>query len=371
MPTVPNAAPEKILFVMPRWVGDAVMATPLLEAVHRTWPESVKHLLLKRYLSGLLGDAPWNDGEVVIESDSSFWSLRRRLARERYDLGILLPNSLRPALLLWAARVRRRVGYRRNGRAPLLTDGLPFPKERPFRMVDFYGRLGEPLGLDDARGALRLYVSGADRQAAAGLLRRHGLDPDTRLVGLNPGAKYGSSKLWPTEHFATAADTVIDRTGSSIVVLAGPGEDALAADIAARMSGPTTVLPSEDVDLVMLKAVLSHLHLLISNDTGPRHMAAAVGVPAVTVFGPTHAKWGENENSAGIDVSIAVDCGPCMQRTCPEGHHRCMTDLAPDRVAEAAVQLLVRRTAGTGRSDSGSGPPVVDITHDQQTCAGE
>jgi heptosyltransferase-2 len=332
--------PEKILFVMPRWVGDAVMATPLIEAVHRAWPSAEKHLLIKRYLRGLLRDAPWSDREIVIEPGDSFWSLRRQLARERYDVGFLLPNSLRPALLLRAARVRRRVGYRRNGRAPLLTDGLPFPKERPFRMVDFYGRLGTRLGLEVAGDAPRLYVAEGDRLAAATLLARHGVAPGARLVGVNPGAKYGSSKLWPTEHFATAADDVARRTGASIVLLAGPGEDDLAADIAGRMTGPATALPSAEVDLVMLKAVLGHLDLLISNDTGPRHIAAAVGVPTVTVFGPTHAVWGENEHPTGVDLSIGVDCGPCMQRTCPEGHHRCMTDLAPERVVGVTVNLL-------------------------------
>ncbi|MCZ6835723.1 MAG: glycosyltransferase family 9 protein, partial [Planctomycetota bacterium] len=127
-----------------------------------------------------------------------------------------------------------------------------------------------------------------------------------------------------------------------LVMLAGPGEDELTHDIAKQMKNPGIRLPSSEVDLVMLKSVLAHLHMLISNDTGPRHMATALGTPCVTIFGPTHVKWGENEHSEGLDVSIAVDCGPCMKRECPLGHHRCMTDLEPTRIIDAATSLFER-----------------------------
>lgn len=325
---------------MPRWVGDAVMATPLIEALHEAWPAATIDLLLKRYLSGLFNDAPWANREIIINDGKSFWQLRSLLARERYDLGVLLPNSLRPALLLAAARVRRRVGYRRNGRGPLLSPGLPFPRERPFRMVDFYGALGERLHVGNTNRPLKLHASPETRQAAADLLKRHGLDCEAPLLGLNPGAKYGSSKLWPAAHFAAAADGIAARHPVQMVILAGPGEDELAAEIASRARTKLVVLPSAEVNLSMLKNVLTHLNMLITNDTGPRHMAVALGVPVVTVYGPTHAAWGQTDFSHGEDLFIEVDCGPCMERKCPLGHHRCMTDLEPSRVVDAAVRQL-------------------------------
>jgi len=356
-----SAAPSRprILIVLPRWVGDAVMATPLIEALHRAWPAATIDLLLKRYLTGLLAGAPWLGREIIVDDGASFWSLRRALAKPRYDLGVLLPNSFRPALLLAAARVKRRIGYRRNGRAFLLTDGLPFPRQRPFRMIDFYGAIGDRLGVLGARGPLILHASTDQRVAAADLLTSHGLDLARPIVGLNPGAKYGSSKLWPAAHFAVAADALADRTAAQIALLAGPGEDGLAADIASHMTAPAIALPSGEVDLVMLKAVLTHLALLISNDTGPRHMAAALGVPTVTIYGPTHAKWGENEHSAGIDVSIPVDCGPCMQRTCPLGHHRCMTYLSPAMVVDAALKVLATSPRPSKHGERGSPVPII------------
>jgi len=353
------------------------MATPLIEALHRAWPGATIDLLLKRYLKGLLAGAPWLGREIILDDGSTFRSLRRALAKDRYDLGVLLPNSFRPALLLAAARVRRRIGYRRNGRAVLLTDGLRFPSERPFRMIDFYGAIGDRLGVPGARGPLRLHATEAEHASAGELLARHGLDAAQPIIGVNPGAKYGSSKLWPPTHFAQAADEIARNAGGGggvqVALLAGPGEDDLARDIAARMTAPAIALPSSEVDLVMLKAVLSHLALLISNDTGPRHMAAAFGVPTVTIFGPTHVKWGENEHSRGIDVSIPVECGPCMQRMCPLGHHRCMTDLSPAMVVEAALRLL---DPPSGRPNHGGGgiplPISVDIGRPAQSApAGE
>ncbi|MCZ6836298.1 MAG: glycosyltransferase family 9 protein, partial [Planctomycetota bacterium] len=166
--------PSKILIVMPRWVGDAVMATPLIEAAHESWPQASIHLLQKRYLRGLFDDAPWSGKTIEISKESTFRSLRSELAHERYDLGFLLPNSLRPALLLIAGRVKRRVGYRRNGRAPLLTHGLPFPSQRPFAMIDFYNRLGEALGLTNTNRPMKLHVSDAHAEAARALLTRYG-----------------------------------------------------------------------------------------------------------------------------------------------------------------------------------------------------
>jgi heptosyltransferase-2 len=331
----------KVLVVMPTWVGDAVMATPLLEAVHKTTPEASIDLLIKRQLRGLLDGAPWLRQTIEWKKEDGLWSLVGRLRRERYDWGVLLPNSFRPALLLWLARVSKRVGYMRNGRAPLLTQRLAFPKQKPFRMVDFYGAIGERVGLpaEAMRGPMKLYVETAARERAAQLFDAAGIAPGEPVIGLNPGAKYGSSKLWPAEYFAHTGDALSERHHARILVLAGPGEDALAADIVGKMKRPAVTFPSKEVDLATLKAVIARLDLMVSNDTGPRHMAAALDVPTVTIFGPTHTAWGDSGFKRGAELALKVDCGPCMQRTCPLGHHKCMRDLPPGEVIAAAERL--------------------------------
>lgn len=332
--------PGKVLVVMPTWVGDAVMATPLLEALGRAARAGGIDLLIKRPLRGLLGGAPWLGRVIEWQKSDGLWALGRRLRAERYDTGILLPNSFRPAALLWLAGVRRRVGYARNGRGVLLTDRLAFPKQRPFRMVDFYGALGDRLGLPETRGPMRLYVEDEARAKADELFAAAGIGGGARVVGLNPGAKYGSSKLWPASHFAEVGDALAEEAGTRILVLAGPGEDALARDIIGQMRQPAATFPSEQVDLATLKAVIARLNLMVSNDTGPRHVAAALGVPTVTIFGPTHRAWGDSGFARSAELSLDVECGPCMQRTCPLGHHKCMRDLPPADVIAAARRLL-------------------------------
>jgi len=342
-------APASVLVVMPTWVGDAALATPLIEALHEQYPDARKDFLIKPYLRGLLDDAPWLGDVFETARGRAFWSLRARLARRRYDWGILLPNSMRPALLLFMAGVRRRVGYARNGRSPLLTDRLGFPDTKgrtvPFRMVDFYGAIGTRLGLTPPdRTGLRLYVRDEIRERAGRLLRDSGVTGSAPVVGLNPGAKYGSSKLWPVESFARTGDALAGKLQAQIVVMAGPGEDELAAEIVARMNARAVAIPSAKVDLEMLKGVLSRLDLLVTNDTGPRHIAAALGIPTVALFGPTHALWGDSGFEQSVDLSIEVDCGPCMQRTCPLHHHKCMNLLEP-AAAIAAAERLLRRDA--------------------------
>ena len=340
-------APASVLVVMPTWVGDAALATPLIEALHEQYPDARKDFVIKPYLRGLLDDAPWLGGVFEMTRGPAFWSLRAKLARRRYDWGILLPNSLRPAILLFMAGVARRIGYARNGRSPLLTDRLRFPDTSgqtvPFRMVDFYGAIGTRLGLELPEGAgLRLYVRDEIRERASRLLRDNGVTGSAPIVGLNPGAKYGSSKLWPVESFAQTGDALAAKLEAQIVVMAGPGEDELAAEIVARMTAHAVAIASASVDLEMLKGVLSRLDLLVTNDTGPRHIAAALGVPTVALFGPTHTLWGDSGFEKAVDLSIEVDCGPCMQRTCPLGHHKCMKDLEPAAAITAAVRLLER-----------------------------
>ncbi len=328
---------------MPTWVGDAALATPLIEALHERYPDARKDFVIKPYLHGLLDDAPWLGNVFEMARGKAFWSLRKELSRGRYDWGILLPNSMRPALLLFLAGVKRRIGYARNGRSPLLTDRLRFPDTKgrtvPFRMVDFYGALGTAVGLPDRTG-LKLYVRDEIREHAGRLLRDNGVTGSAPVVGLNPGAKYGSSKLWPVEAFAETGDALATRLNAQIIVMAGPGEDELAAEIVGRMTAHAVAIPSASVNLEMLKGVVSRLTLMVTNDTGPRHIAAAFGVPTVGLFGPTRTLWGDSGFKKAVDLSIEVDCGPCMQRTCPLHHHKCMNDLKPAAAVAAAESLL-------------------------------
>lgn len=340
-----NDSPNSIVIIMPNWVGDVVMATPLIEAIHESYPQVKIDFILKPHLLGLMNDAPWYSQAITLAKDKSFWALKSEIAAKRYDWGISLPNTIRPAALMLLGKVKRRIGYARNGRSPMLTDRLPFPyfsrkKMTPFRMVDFYGKIGELLGAPNPVRPVKLYVRDEVVEKANQIFEQNGITDAKPVIGINPGAKYGSSKLWPAEHFAETADRLAKQTGHQIAILAGPGEDELAVQIRDQMKGDAVALPSEDVDLETLKAVVKRLDLMVTNDTGPRQIAAAFDVPNVAIFGPTHTTWGNTGFEQSRELFIEVDCGPCMERTCPLAHHKCMTDLKPDRVVAAAMELM-------------------------------
>ena len=191
----------------------------------------------------------------------------------------------------------------------------------------------------------------ADRAWAALELHRF-----RRVVGLNPGGAFGSSKHWPAAHFAEAARRLVAASpGLGVVVLCGPAERDQAAEIA-RLAASVDVVSLGDgalthvgvpLSLGLTKAVVRRLGLLLTTDSGPRHFAAAFGVPVVTLFGPTHIGWTETHFAKALHVQKPVPCGPCQQRTCPLGHHRCMTELTPQDAVGPALDLLRRFTDET------------------------
>jgi heptosyltransferase-2 len=164
------------------------------------------------------------------------------------------------------------------------------------------------------------------------------------MVALNPGGAFGAAKHWPAAHFGALAKRLTTELGRSVLVLCGPAERDEAREIV-RLAGHPLVagLADEPSSIGLTKAAVRRSELLVTTDSGPRHFAAPFGVPAVTLFGPTHIAWSETYSADAVHLQIPVDCGPCQQRACPLGHHRCMTELTPDRVFEAVGDALRRK----------------------------
>ncbi|MEZ6194424.1 MAG: lipopolysaccharide heptosyltransferase II [Planctomycetota bacterium] len=343
---------RRILVRCPNWVGDVVMATPAIRALRLAHPEARIDLAIKRYAAPVL--AGWSRIDGIVELGPELGRGMRRVLRTArlyragdYDAILLLTNSLGTALEARLAGIPRRVGYAGEGRSPLLTERLPRgPKTRfgyrePEPMVDFYLRAAERLGAraDDLR--YELEARPEDEAFARAWLERHDLG-DRPLIGLNPGAKFGSSKLWSPERFAAAADALVHETGGVAVVLGGPGEEPLLADIAGRMKERVVDSGRDLVPLGPLKALLPHLALLVTTDTGTRAMAQALGVPTVVVMGATHPGWTARNLERSRVLIHDVPCGPCHLKTCPQPTHRCMDLISVPEVIAAARGLLAR-----------------------------
>ncbi|HSI35634.1 MAG: lipopolysaccharide heptosyltransferase II [Phycisphaerae bacterium] len=354
------AAPQRLLVVQPSWVGDAVMATPALRALREMYPQAHISYLMRRYVKPMYTGMPWADRLLTYRTGKSparagkgkFFDLAARLKAGKFDTAILLPNSFKTALLCKMARIKRIVGYDRDGRGFLLSDKLLPQKERgkfvPFPMVRYYLGVAQYLGSPNRDLSMKLFVTASEREAARQVLTRAGLDPEIDrpaasgkppLVILNPGANYGASKCWPAERFAETADRLVAEQGATILLSGAPKERAILAAIRGNMKQPSIDLSTHGLTLGALKDVIRRCDLMVTNDTGPRHVAAAFDVPVVTIFGPTHPEWTEIYFPKERKVSVPVFCGPCQKKLCPLDH-RCMTRVTPDMVYAASTELL-------------------------------
>jgi len=344
--------PRYILVILPSWVGDVVMATPALRALRGRYPAARITYLQRPYVDELLAGSPWHDAvahwaEGTGRGWRDDWRMLRRLAADGPDLAVLFPNSFRAALAARLSGARRRVGYARDGRSFLLTDRLEPQREAggfaPLPMLDYYRALAERSGAPVEDERLELHTTPEDE---ARLDER--LDPaDARpLLVLNPGAAYGMAKCWPAERYAAVADYFSERHGMRVVATCAPNERPVAEAFARAARLPHTVFCEPPLGLGPLKALIRRARLMITNDTGPRHFAAAFNVPVVTIFGSSDPAWTETRHPRERQVMTALECQPCMQRVCPLKHHHCMVWLPLDAVRHAAETLLAATAAG-------------------------
>jgi len=347
---------ERILIRCPNWVGDVVMATPALRCIRRNYPRARITLLLRPYVREVLEGAPWFDeilevGPPGAKSEHEprarrkpYFSLVRQLRARRFDLALLLTHSFRTALTAWLVRAKHSVGYTRWDQWCLLTDRIPWPRERgawaAVPKVETYMRLCERLGCegtDDRRQ--ELFFTRQEKQAASALLHRHGRDAGRGLAALVPGAAYGASKLWSTDKFARVGDALAERHGFQVIILASPAEEALARDIARRMKHRAIRSRPGEMSLGLLKPVIAGCSLVVCTDTGPRHFGVAFDVPTVVIMGPTDPRRTDSDYARTIIVRKDVPCGPCQLRKCPLDH-ACMKLITPAMVLDAADRLL-------------------------------
>ena len=336
--------PRNVIIFGPTWVGDLVMATANFAAIRRHFPDARITLLLKPGRHLVVDGSPDFD-EVIVASSrtvADIWRLARRLRALRFDLALLFPNSLRSALISFLAGIPQRVGYRRDMRSFLLTDVIEYEREgtkrRPVPMPFFYGKLCEQVGVTLEDSSARLHVTEACEQAAREHIERLGIAPGEKLVGLHPGASFGSSKLWPGAHFAVTADALHREHGSRTILLVGPGEEAIANEIVRHMETPVINTSSDILPLDVLKPVIRDLQLLVTTDAGPRHYAAAFGTPVVTVMGPTDPRYSAVNLERSEVVRHDVPCGPCHLKVCPIDH-QCMVGITPEEVLERVKDL--------------------------------
>jgi heptosyltransferase-2 len=354
-----ESSPERILVVQPNWVGDAVMATPTLRALRERFPQAHISYLLRRYVKPIYTGMPWADqlityrtGRTRAKAGKGLFDLAARLRSGRFDMAVVLPNSFKSALVCRMAGIDRIVGYERDGRGFLLSDKLLPVKERgkfvPTPIVKYYLGVAHYLGAPQRDLRMELFITPSERREAQEALQRGGLSPRIErpgaaggppLIVINAGAQYGAAKCWLPEHFAALADRLMDQRGATVLLSGAPRERAIIERIQSHMNRAPVDLIRAEAGLGAMKEIVRRCDLMITNDTGPCHIAAAFDVPVVTIFGPTHPEWTEIYFPRERKVAVKVFCGPCQKKTCPLDH-RCMTRITPAMVYDAASALL-------------------------------
>ena len=366
------------------WVGDAVMTVPALRELRRVLPRAHITLATRAWAEGIFQGADFLDDilvsveaggtalstlrgadfldEILISDETA--SAARSVLREargwharRFDLAVLFPNAFASALVAALARVPARVGYATQGRGPLLTHTLQVPDWRGLRHEVFYylnivaeleRMLHGSSSLESNEPHTGLFVSDKRRRGARELLRGGGARLERPLVALCPGSTNSRAKRWPAERFAALADSLVERSGAEVVLIGAGEEMDVSEEVARRMRKRPVVLTGE-TDLGQTVAVLSVADLLVTNDTGPAHVAAAVGCPVVVIFGPTNPVTTRPLSMLSEVVRVPPDCAPCMLRDCPIDH-RCMTAITAEDVYARAVRVLeARRGAEVAR----------------------
>jgi len=322
------------------------MATPTLACIRRNLPAARIVVLIRKYARGVVEDAPWFDDLIEIDDKTigGMAALVFHLRRLKPDLALILPNSFRSVLIARLGGARRIYGYRRNGRTILMTGG-PAPLRSngrfiPRPMVDYYMEICRWMNFDTpSQSKPRLFYSGTTLEKGARLMESYGITPDDMVIGINPGARFGSSKCWPPEHFARLAEMVSQEWNCKIMLFIGPAEHDIGRRIAALSRADIINTGPDKVDLALLKPLVQRCRLLFTNDTGPRHYAVAFDVPVVVIMGPTDPRYTQANLDKTIVLRKELPCSPCHRKHCTQDH-ACMRDILPETALQAGAQLL-------------------------------
>ena len=341
---------RRILVRATNWVGDAVMSIPALQALRKEFPSARISILARPWVAGLYGREPFCDELIPYEAPTGWrgvpekWGIARKLRQHQFDCAILLQNAFESAALVTAAGIPVRIGYDRDARGWLLTYPIPvpepgeIPKHQRFYYLELLKR-AQVLDGYETSGHIRLHGAPAAAQVGRQLLKAYSLDGPT--IGVAPGAAYGGAKRWLPERFGETALRLAGERGASILIFGSKEEWPICNVVheylqqgrqqSINLAGKT--LLREFIDIV------AACDLLLTNDSGPMHIASALGVPTVAVFGATdHEATGPTGAWSRV-VREDVECSPCLLRECPIDH-RCMLRVPVERVAEEASELL-------------------------------
>jgi heptosyltransferase-2 len=342
---IPFSDAKKILIRSANWVGDAVMSLPAINSVRLSFPRAEIFILAKPWVAEIFQKNPVVDQVYFFQSPGIHqglrgkWRLARQLKEEGFELAILLQNAFEAALISFLAGIPRRAGYNTDGRGFMLTHPVALRKEiEKGHQVDYYLEMVESLGFQRAKRIPSLQVSAERREEAGRMLQSFRLQESQRVVGISPGATYGSAKQWYPERYAELADRIARNLGARILMFGSEGDKKVALQVRQNTRIPLIDLTGVTT-LGQAMALISYCGLFITNDSGLMHVAAALGVPVIAIFGSTNPERTGPVGEVCRVVRKPIPCAPCLKTECPEDR-RCMGLISVDEVYEEVKTIL-------------------------------
>ncbi|MBR7781488.1 lipopolysaccharide heptosyltransferase II [Undibacterium luofuense] len=335
---------QRVLVIMPNWIGDAVMAQPLLQLLQTQYPDVQIDVMATAWVAQVVRampevteviQAPFRHGVLQLRERLNF---ARKLRSQNYSAAYILPNTFKFALLPWLARIPLRIGYKGESRYGLINRMHFDDKQRPRAMTRFYAALAYP-PVDSFTAEVpkpKLVVKDDDLNAA---LSTFGLTRSQRIVIFAPGAEFGNAKRWPVEHFASLGQRLREADPKVQIILMGSAKD---TDICAQVKSglPDAQILAGKTDLFQAVSLIAAADLMVSNDSGLLHIASSLNRPVAAIYGPTDPAHAPPFSDMSWSFNLSLDCMPCKQRECPLGHHQCMRNLMPDSVADRIQSSL-------------------------------
>ncbi len=336
---------EKILIWLPSPLGDAILCTPALRVLRSRFESKSIYFLAKPTVKQLLSPSNFND-EWIETAGSSVFELAKMLKTHNFSTAVLFKNSFGSALSVLLARIPQRIGYARDGRSLFLTHRFKPPKDskgkyKPFSMIEYYLTITKWLGCETDDFKLELLLEPGDSSNLSSKIPKI-FSSASPFVILVPGGAFGPSKCWSCERFAEVADRLIEKYGATVAVSVAPNltEIEMAQKICSSANNKLYSLAETPLTLGELKTFIAQADLVITNDTGPRHIATALGRKVISLFGPNNPQWTQTGYKDEIQIVGTAECAPCDKPQCTQDENLCMNSITADMVCAAADKIL-------------------------------
>jgi heptosyltransferase-2 len=341
---------KKVLIRGVNWIGDTVITLPAIRGIRDVFPGAHLEILLKPHLASLFKQCTFLDACLFYPEGSGYDLIRKekklieKIREKKFDLAVIFPRSLRSSLIPYLARIPFRVGFQSSHRGIFLTHGLRETQELlRCHQVEYYYHIARALGTREPWDLPELSIGREEHSWAHAFLQHAGIADNHLVIAINAGSTYGVAKCWQPEKFAELARRLTNNRSIKIILIGGNNNASLVDALALHLDG--RAFKAVGHDLLNLAALLKRCHLVISNDTGPMHIAAAVGTPVVALFGSTNPTTTGPLGKEHHIVRKDIQCSPCLKRKCPE-NHACMSFISVDEVEQVVQEHLERYRVG-------------------------